>query len=168
MTSNQLTFWRDQEQARSNRAREIETQRSNLAKEMETQRHDVQDEAVRFAQVFENQRHNQQMETLERVNLDLKQQDLNYEGQRVAIANAQALTNLNELYAKYGAFAAESIPWDVRSKVLNDLGVEVNEEIRAHSDESTVFNQFWGEFRTFWKNFTSGIANAAKAVTSLF
>lgn len=65
MTRNQLTYWSNKEQARSNLANERETTRSNRAKESETYRHNTYDELVQAIKNYETQRHNQQSERIE-------------------------------------------------------------------------------------------------------
>ena len=46
MTSNQLSFYKNLETERSNRANEFETNRSNLAKETETNRANLEKERL--------------------------------------------------------------------------------------------------------------------------
>lgn len=65
MTRNQLTYWSNKEQARSNLANERETARSNRARESETYRHNTYDELIQAIKNYETQRHNQQSERIE-------------------------------------------------------------------------------------------------------
>jgi hypothetical protein len=64
MTTNQIAYWRLQEDKRANAAREAETYRSNVAREGETNRSNLVNEEVKVATQAENVRHNQMTELL--------------------------------------------------------------------------------------------------------
>lgn len=66
MTSNQLQYWRNKEEQRSNQAREAETRRSNLANESETHRSNVsrESETHRSNLINESQRAGELAETI--------------------------------------------------------------------------------------------------------
>lgn len=94
MTQNQLTYWANQETARSNLARETETNRHNVETERETHRANVADETERNrsnrAREYETNRSNVRNEQI--------QQD------------KQDLDAWNALWGKKGAFGPE-VKW---------------------------------------------------------
>lgn len=75
MTQNQLTYWANQETARSNLARETETHRHNVEDETETHRANVADETERNrsnrTREDETHRSNVRNEQIKQDNLDL-------------------------------------------------------------------------------------------------
>nr|AVX53492.1 putative ORF1 [Marmot picobirnavirus] len=64
MTSNQLQYWRNVEQQRSNRAMEMENHRANVTRERETNRHQSEMERQNLLALNETQRSNRERERL--------------------------------------------------------------------------------------------------------
>lgn len=123
MTSNQIAYWKTEEEKRTNRAKEAETARSNLAKEAETARHNLSDEEIR------------------RVANDL-------EAQGLKLRSAEDATKLMDILAKYPESDLQRIPADVRAEISEILGIS---DVSKDSGDSFI-NKALNYGKEFWKN----------------
>lgn len=139
MTSNQLTYWRNQEEVRANKAREAETQRHNVITEREAKRHNLTTE-----------------------NIDTISNELKSRG--YDIQQQSQILDLWDMWSKYGTFDVNQIPPEIRTKFYETLGIEPTNQMYYTDQDATQFNQFWREIGDFMKD-VSGII---KNISSLF
>jgi len=141
MTSNQLSYWRLQEDERANRAKEAENIRSNRAKEEEAHRTNVTNEKIREIQ-----------NELEKRNLDIR--------------DNQLLMQLAELYQDGGSLAWENLPDDVQDKLsahFGTTGFSANRKTKNFGDFFYQLNDILGH----WIGGGAG-SNVAKVISALF
>jgi hypothetical protein len=148
VTSNQLTYWRNQEEQRANKVKEAETHRANVMSET-LKSANLELEGKKLS---EDQRHNLAQEALKSVENDLKARGLDLEQQ------AQVL-KLAEDVAKYGVDMYE-IPTSLQKQypqLFSDF---------KDADVASAIDFALKKIGAAWSNFTGGLGG--KGATALF
>lgn len=120
MTSNQLQYWRNEEEKRANRAREAENYRSNLAKETETHRSNVTNEQLKSV-----------ANALEEKNL--------------AIRDKSLLNDLTNYWLSYGNTGFNALPESLKQGLNSAYGMNVSEPNAKEFDD--VLSGIWEELK---------------------
>jgi len=124
MTSNQLQYWRTEEEKRANK----------------------QNEALKSKELEEKERHNVTQEQLEEVSQALKAREID-------VKDKQLLADLAEWYTEYGVSSMKALPVELREKLESEYGVPLTHTVADKYDNETLkyVTNIWEEIKRVFK-----------------